>query len=120
MSNLAFREITNHSPPKGSSHGMPPCFPLRIVATMIRGGAWRDDSTGPMVAVSGPVGKERVHFHAPPAPQLDEEMRVFGAVRATRSPASRQTGMYRRTDLSARRYRGENFTTIFFTASASA
>ncbi len=40
-------------------------------------GAWRDDRRGPMEVVSGPVGKERVHFQAPPAPQLDDEMREF-------------------------------------------
>ncbi len=43
----------------------------------IRVGAWRDDSTGPMEVVSGPVGKERVHFTAPPAARLDEEMKSF-------------------------------------------
>src|SRR5713226_9242845 len=37
----------------------------------IRVGAWRDDSTGPMEVVSGPVGKEHVHFQAPAAPRLD-------------------------------------------------
>ena len=31
----------------------------------IRVGAWRDDSTGPMQVVSGPIGKERVHSEAP-------------------------------------------------------
>ncbi|MGQ0570063.1 MAG: Fic family protein [Armatimonadota bacterium] len=43
----------------------------------IRVGAWRDDSTGPMEVVSGPVGKERVHFTAPLAARLDEEMKSF-------------------------------------------
>jgi len=37
-------------------------------------GTWRDDST-PMQVVSGPVGRERVHFEAPVAARLDEEMR---------------------------------------------
>src|SRR5215510_3463052 len=41
--------------------------------TKIRAGAWRDDSTGPMEVVSGPVGKERVHFQAAPALRLDGE-----------------------------------------------
>jgi Fic family protein len=40
-------------------------------------GAWRDDSTGPMQVVSGPVGRERVHFTAPPAARLDGEMTAF-------------------------------------------
>lgn len=43
----------------------------------IRAGAWRDDSTGPMEVVSGPVGKEHVHYQAPPAPRIDGEMRAF-------------------------------------------
>jgi Fic family protein len=40
-------------------------------------GAWRDDSTGPMQVVSGPVGRERVHFEAPVAARLEKEMSVF-------------------------------------------
>jgi Fic family protein len=43
----------------------------------IRVGAWRDDSNGPMQVVSGPMGKERVHFEAPAAPRLDAEMKNF-------------------------------------------
>ena len=35
---------------------------------------WRDDSRGPMQVVSGPIGQERVHFEAPPAARLDQEM----------------------------------------------
>src|SRR5690606_11159494 len=37
-------------------------------------GAWRDDRTSPMQVVSGPVGRERVHFEAPRADRLDGEM----------------------------------------------
>lgn len=40
-------------------------------------GAWRDDRHGPMQVISGPIGKEHVHFQAPPAGQLDQEMSVF-------------------------------------------
>jgi Fic family protein len=40
-------------------------------------GAWRDDRTAPMQVVSGPVGRERVHFEAPAAARIDEEMRRF-------------------------------------------
>ena len=40
-------------------------------------GGWRDDSTGPMQVVSGPLGRERVHFQAPPADRLEQEMGVF-------------------------------------------
>ena len=40
-------------------------------------GAWRNDAHGPMQVVSGPVGKEKVHFEAPAAPLLDREMSAF-------------------------------------------
>ena len=40
-------------------------------------GAWRDDRTAPMQVVSGPVGRERVHFEAPAAERLEDEMRRF-------------------------------------------
>ncbi|MEO7273485.1 MAG: Fic family protein [Vicinamibacterales bacterium] len=40
-------------------------------------GAWRHDRTGPMQVVSGPVGRERVHFEAPAAGRLDHEMQRF-------------------------------------------
>jgi Fic family protein len=40
-------------------------------------GGWREDRTSPMQVVSGPVGRERVHFEAPPASRLDDEMRRF-------------------------------------------
>lgn len=43
----------------------------------IRVEAWRDDSTGPMQVVSGPIGKEHVHFQAPTADQLPKEMSLF-------------------------------------------
>lgn len=53
-------------------------FPTgRSGMTTIRAGAWRDDSTGPMEVVSGPVGKEHVHYQAPPAPRVDGDMRAF-------------------------------------------
>jgi Fic family protein len=40
-------------------------------------GAWRDDAQGPMQVVSGPFGKEKVHYEAPAAPLLDQEMAAF-------------------------------------------
>ena len=43
----------------------------------VRTGAWRDDADGPMQVVSGPVGRQRLHHQAPPALQLDAEMRIF-------------------------------------------
>jgi len=45
--------------------------------TRIRVGAWRDDSTGPMQVVSGPYGRERLHYSAPPAEKIAAEMDVF-------------------------------------------
>jgi len=40
-------------------------------------GAWRDAAAGPMQVVSGPMGRERVHFQAPAAERLDTEMHRF-------------------------------------------
>ncbi|MCM8595475.1 Fic family protein [Accumulibacter sp.] len=40
-------------------------------------GAWRDDAGGPMQVVSGPLGRQRVHFEAPPADRLETETRRF-------------------------------------------
>jgi len=45
--------------------------------TKIRTGSWRDDSKGPMQVVSGPMGKEHVHFEAPKAGRLAGEMKSF-------------------------------------------
>lgn len=41
----------------------------------IRVGSWRDDAGGPMQVVSGPIGRQRVHFEAPPAHQLEVQTR---------------------------------------------
>lgn len=43
----------------------------------ISAGAWRNDREGPMQIVSGPLGRERVHFEAPAAARLDNEMHAF-------------------------------------------
>lgn len=40
-------------------------------------GGWREDTTGPMQVVSGPIGRERVHFEAPHAHRLSGEMDAF-------------------------------------------
>lgn len=40
-------------------------------------GAWRDASRDPMQVVSGPIGREKVHFEAPKAERLGGEMRAF-------------------------------------------
>ena len=39
--------------------------------------AWRDDSDGPMQVVSGPMGREKVHYEAPPANQVQQEIKAF-------------------------------------------
>ncbi len=53
-------------------------FPtMRSGMHRIKVAAWRDDSTSPMQVVSGPVGRERVHFEAPVAARLGEETRRF-------------------------------------------
>ncbi|RMX04032.1 Fic family protein [Allofranklinella schreckenbergeri] len=49
-------------------------------------GQWRNDADGPMQVVSGPVGRRKVHFQAPPADTLPAE-----AVRFLRW-ANSQTG----------------------------
>jgi len=40
-------------------------------------GQWRDDSRGPMQVVSGPIGRERVHYEAPAASRVADEMAAF-------------------------------------------
>lgn len=40
-------------------------------------GAWRNDADGPMQVVSGPVGREKVHYEAPAAPRLERDMSAF-------------------------------------------
>lgn len=40
-------------------------------------GAWRTGESGPMQVVSGPMGRERVHFEAPEADRLADEMAIF-------------------------------------------
>jgi Fic family protein len=53
-------------------------FPTgRSGMTKIIVGAWRDEVSGPMKVVSGPIGRERVHYEAPRAPRLEAEMSAF-------------------------------------------
>lgn len=40
-------------------------------------GNWRTGDAGPMQVVSGPIGNERVHFQAPDAQRVPEEMQQF-------------------------------------------
>jgi Fic family protein len=53
-------------------------FPTgRSGMTKITVGAWRNARSGPMQVVSGPIGRERVHYEAPIASRLKKEMRAF-------------------------------------------
>ncbi|MDR4515698.1 Fic family protein [Nitrosomonas sp.] len=38
---------------------------------------WRTIDAGPMQVVSGPIGKEKIHFEAPDAGRLEKEMQAF-------------------------------------------
>jgi Fic family protein len=38
---------------------------------------WRGDREGPMRVVSGPIGRQKVHYEAPPADRLESEMKTF-------------------------------------------
>jgi Fic family protein len=53
-------------------------FPTgRSGMTKIVVGAWRTEQSGPMQVVSGPIGRERVHYTAPAADRLENEMSAF-------------------------------------------
>lgn len=53
-------------------------FPTgRSGTARIRTGILRDDKNGPMQVVSGAIGRQRVHFQAPPANRLKIEMKAF-------------------------------------------
>ena len=53
-------------------------FPTgRSGMTKIKTGAWRDDRSGPMQVVSGPIGDEHVYFEAPKAERLEGQMEAF-------------------------------------------
>jgi Fic family protein len=53
-------------------------FPTgRTGMTKITVGTWRTGDAGPMQVISGPVGREHVHFEAPAADRLSSEMRAI-------------------------------------------
>jgi Fic family protein len=53
-------------------------FPTgRSGMSRIRVGGWRDDRSGPMQVVSGPIGREKVHYEAPSFKRLKQEMKAF-------------------------------------------
>ncbi len=43
----------------------------------IHAGAWRDDGHGPMQVISGPIGREHIHYEAPPAARIPDEILAF-------------------------------------------
>ncbi|MDH0091053.1 Fic family protein [Achromobacter mucicolens] len=45
--------------------------------SQINVGTWRTDAGGPMQVVSGPLGRQRVHFEAPAATRVGADMRTF-------------------------------------------
>lgn len=45
--------------------------------TKIRTGSWRDDREGRMRVISDSMGRERVHYEAPPAERIDGEIAAF-------------------------------------------
>jgi Fic family protein len=53
-------------------------FPTgRSGMTRIVVGAWRNEASGPMQVVSGPAGREKVHYEAPVAGRLVNDMATF-------------------------------------------
>jgi Fic family protein len=53
-------------------------FPVGYSGTRpIAVGTWRPVEAGPMQVVSGPIGRERLHFEAPPAEKVPREMARF-------------------------------------------
>jgi len=53
-------------------------FPTgRSGMSKINVGRWRDDKKGPMQVISGPIGKERIHYEAPTTGRLRGEMKKF-------------------------------------------
>ena len=53
-------------------------FPTgRSGMTKIVVGGWRDHKSDPMQVVSGPIGREKVHYQAPEAKRIPGEMRTF-------------------------------------------
>jgi Fic family protein len=53
-------------------------FPTgRSGMSTIKVGGWREDTRGPMQVVSGPVGREKIHYQAPPAARVAGEMEAF-------------------------------------------
>ena len=43
----------------------------------IKVGGFREDKSGPMQVVSGPIGREKVHYEGPPAARVPKEIKKF-------------------------------------------
>jgi Fic family protein len=56
-------------------------------------GSWRGPAGDPMRVISGPIGRERIHFEAPPAAKVPNEMQNF--VSWFNESRSRQNGLIR-------------------------
>ncbi|MBA4397764.1 MAG: DUF4172 domain-containing protein [Syntrophus sp. (in: bacteria)] len=53
-------------------------FPTgRSGMTRIAVGRWRDEQSDPMQVVSGPIGREKLHYEAPAAKRVPREMHAF-------------------------------------------
>lgn len=53
-------------------------FPTgRSGLSAIRVATWRDDANGAMQVISGPIGREKIHYTAPPAERLALEIQQF-------------------------------------------
>lgn len=53
-------------------------FPTgRSGLSTIRVATWRDDAKGAMQVISGAMGREKIHYEAPPAHRLVDEMHAF-------------------------------------------
>ncbi len=52
----------------------------------IRTGEWRDDREGRMRVISGSMGREKIHFEAPPAERIPAEIESFLAWFESRDP----------------------------------
>lgn len=59
----------------------------------VRAGAWRS-SAEPMQVVSGPAGREHVHYEAPPAAQVPDEMKKFIAWFNDTAPGGKKPILY--------------------------
>ncbi len=61
----------------------------------IRAGRWRNDASGAMQVVSGPIGRRKVHFEAPPAKTLPKQIKAFldWSKTATSEPALIKAGL---------------------------